>query len=68
MESVGILVVSYGSRAASFVDAFSRSSNYETKLFIADKQANPFNLERAEKHAVIPDLNSEKILEFCKGK
>ncbi|MBU4265704.1 MAG: hypothetical protein L6243_02185 [Candidatus Altiarchaeales archaeon] len=67
MESVGILVVSYGSRAASFVDAFSRSSNYETKLFIADKQANPFNLERAEKHAVIPDLNSEKILDFAKA-
>ncbi len=64
MESVGILVVSYGSRAASFVDAFSRSENYETKLFIADKQANPFNLERTEKHVVIPDLNSEKILNF----
>ena len=67
METVGILVVSYGSRAASFVDAFSRSNNYETKLFIADKQANPFNLERAEKHAVIPDLNSEKILDFVKS-
>jgi len=67
MESVGILVVSYGSRAASFVDAFSRSSNHETKLFIADKQANPFNLERAEKHVIIPDLNSEKILDFAES-
>jgi len=66
MESVGILVVSYGSRAASFVDAFSRSVNYTVKLFIADKQANPFNLERAEKHVVIPDLNSENILDFVK--
>jgi len=64
METVGILVVSYGSRAASFVDAFSRSDNYETKLFIADKQKNPFNLKRAEKHVAIPDLSPEKILNF----
>jgi len=66
MESVGILVVSYGSRAASFVDAFSRS-DYDVNLFIADKQRNPFNLERAEKHTVIPDLNPEKILDFVKA-
>ena len=67
MESVGILVVSYGSRAASFVDAFSRSDNYKVNLFIADKQKNPFNLERAEKHTVIPDLSPERILDFVKS-
>jgi len=64
METVGILVVSYGSRAASFVDAFSRSNAYETKLYIADKQKNPFNVKRAEEHRVIHDLNIDKITEF----
>ena len=62
MENIGILVVSYGSRAASIVDAFSRS-NYNVKLYIADKQKNPFNLEKAHEHVVIPDLSVDKICE-----
>lgn len=63
-ERVGVLVVSYGSRAASMVDAFSKSEKYEVELYIADKQKNPFNLEKATVHKVIPDLDIEKIVEF----
>ncbi|MHC3129829.1 MAG: ATP-grasp domain-containing protein [Candidatus Bathyarchaeota archaeon] len=66
MEKVGILVVSYGSRAAAIIDAFVRSEEYTPKLYVADKQKNPFNVKRAEKHAVIPDLNVKEILRFAK--
>ncbi len=64
VERVGILVVSYGSRAASMVDAFSRSNDYDVELYVADKQRNPFNLKRATKHLVIPDLDINKICDF----
>jgi phosphoribosylamine--glycine ligase len=66
MEKVGILVVSYGSRAAAMIDAFVRSEEYTPKLYVADKQKNPFNLKHAEKHMVIPDLNIKEILRFAK--
>jgi len=66
MEKVGILVVSYGSRAAAMIDAFKRSEEYAPKLYVADKQKNPFNLKHAEKHVVIPDLNIKKIVKFAK--
>jgi phosphoribosylamine--glycine ligase len=66
MEKVGILVVSYGSRAAAMIDAFVRSEEYAPKLYVADKQRNPFNLKHAEKHTVIPDLNVNEILRFAK--
>jgi phosphoribosylamine--glycine ligase len=65
MEKVGVLVVSYGAREAAMVDAFSRSINYKVNLYIADKQRNPFNTERAAEHVVIPDLNVEKICKFA---
>lgn len=65
MEKVGILVVSYGSREAAIVDVLTRSQNYDVELFIADKQRNPFNLKRARKHVVIPDLNSKDICKFA---
>jgi phosphoribosylamine--glycine ligase len=65
MEKVGILVVSYGSREAAMVDAFCRSLNYKVQLYIADKQRNPFNLKRAAKHVVVPDLNIEEICKFA---
>ncbi|UCG95168.1 MAG: hypothetical protein JSV92_03945 [archaeon] len=64
----GILVLSYGSRAVCTVDSFLNSDN-EVRLFIADKQANPFNVKAAEdtggKHVVIPDLDVHKILDFA---
>jgi len=66
MEKVGILVVSYGSRAAAMIDAFVHSEEYTPKLYVADKQKNPFNLKHAEKHTVIPDLNVNEILRFAK--
>lgn len=66
VERVGILVVSYGSRAVSMVDAFLRSSEYEVELYIADKQRNPFNLKVAKEHVVIPSLDAREIFKFVK--
>jgi len=66
MEKVGVLVVSYGSREAAIVDAFTRSLNYKTEIYVADKQRNPFNVKRAKEHVVISDLNVQKIAEFVK--
>ena len=65
MEKIGVLVVSYGAREAAMVDALSRSPNYKVELYIADKQCNPFNVEKATKHIVIPDLNTEAICKFA---
>jgi phosphoribosylamine---glycine ligase len=65
MEKIGVLVVSYGAREAAIVDVLSRSPNYKVDLYIADKQANPFNVERATKHVVIPDLNVTSICKFA---
>ena len=67
MEKVGILVVSYGARETAMVDALARSPNYKVELYIADKQRNPFNVEKAAKHVVIPDLNIEKICNFAEA-
>ncbi|MBE0520116.1 hypothetical protein IBX35_03635, partial [Candidatus Bathyarchaeota archaeon] len=67
MEKVGILVVSYGARAAAMVDSFKRSINYDVELYIADKQRNPFNVKKSVKHVVIPDLNAEKICKFAES-
>ncbi|HEX9262329.1 MAG TPA: hypothetical protein VF893_07355 [Candidatus Bathyarchaeia archaeon] len=60
-----MLVICYGARETAMVDAFARSPNYNVKLFIADKQRNPFNIERALKHVVIPDLDIDKICSFA---
>ncbi len=67
MEKIGVLVVSYGAREAAMVDALSRSPNYKVQLFIADKQRNPFNVEKATKHVIIPDLNIEAICKFAEA-
>jgi len=61
MERVGILVVCYGSRGAAIVDAFCRSKKYKAEIYVADKQRNPFNADKAKEHAVIPDLDVTKI-------
>jgi len=66
MEKVGILVVSYGSRAAAMIDAFVRSEEYAPKFYIVDKQNNPFNVKHAEKHTVISDFNLTEIAKFAK--
>jgi len=67
MEKIGILVVSYGARAVAMVDSFKRSTNYDVELYVADKQRNPFNVKKAVKHIVIPDLNAEKICKFAEA-
>jgi phosphoribosylamine--glycine ligase len=67
MEKVGVLVVSYGARETAMVDAFARSPNHQVELYIADKQHNPFNIKKAVKHVVIPDLNVEKICKFAEA-
>jgi phosphoribosylamine--glycine ligase len=67
MERVGILVVSYGAREAAIVDAFTRSTNYKVEIYVADKQRNPFNVERAVEHVVIPDLNVKEICKFAES-
>jgi phosphoribosylamine--glycine ligase len=66
MEKVGVLVISYGARAAAMIDAFARSQNYHVEIFVADKQRNPLNLKKAKEHVVIPDLNTEQICRFAK--
>jgi len=66
MEKVGILVISYGSRAAAMIDAFVRSEEYTPKIYVVDKQRNPFNVKYAEKHTVIPDFNLAEITKFAK--
>ena len=67
MEKIGILVVSYGSREAAMVDALARSNQYKVNIYVADKQRNPFNIQRAVKHVAIPDLNVEDITKFAEA-
>jgi len=67
MEKVGILVVSYGAREVAMVDAFTRSTNYDVEVYVADKQRNPFNIKKAVKHVVIPDLGVEEICKFAEA-
>ncbi len=67
METVGVLVVSYGAREAAMIDAFARSLEYKPEIFVTDKQANPFNMRNAAKHVVIPDLSSERICHFAQA-
>ncbi len=62
--SEGVLVVSYGARAATMVDLLDRSE-HDVDLFIVDKQKNPFNVERAEEHIVDPTLSVDTIVEFA---
>jgi len=66
MEKVGVLVVSYGSREAAMIDAFTRSQNYKTEIYVVDKQKNPFNLKKAKEHLVVSDLNIEDISKFAR--
>lgn len=68
MERVGILVISYGSREAAIIDAFTRSLNYKTEIYVADRQKNPFNVKRAREHVVISNLNVVDINKFAKRK
>jgi len=66
VEKVGVLVVAYGSRETAMIDAFARSQNYTVEIYVADKQRNPFNLEKVAKHVVIPNLDIGEICKFAK--
>ncbi|MGD0645488.1 MAG: hypothetical protein ABSA75_11340 [Candidatus Bathyarchaeia archaeon] len=67
MEKIGVLVVSYGAREVAMVDALLQSRKYQVELYIADKQRNPFNAEKAAKHIVIPNLDVEEICKFAES-
>ena len=67
MEKVGVLVVSYGSREVAMVDSFLRSKEYNVEVYVVDKQRNPFNVRKASKHVVIPDLNVKEICKFAEA-
>jgi phosphoribosylamine--glycine ligase len=67
MEKVGVLVVSYGAREVAMVDAFARSQNYLVEIYVSDKKRNPFNLKKAAKHVVIPDLDVGEICKFAEA-
>jgi phosphoribosylamine--glycine ligase len=65
MEKVGVLVVSYGAREAAMIDAFQRSLEYTTEIYVVDKQRNPFNIKKAVEHVVVPDLDINTICKFA---
>ena len=67
MEKIGVLVVSYGSREVAMVDALLRSKKYLVELYVADKQLNPFNAEKATKQMVIPSLDVQEICKFAEA-
>jgi phosphoribosylamine---glycine ligase len=67
MEKIGILIVSYGAREVAMVDALLQSKKYQVELYIADKQRNPFNAEKAAKHVVIPNLDVDEICKFAES-
>ncbi len=67
MDKIGVLVVSYGAREVAMVDALLQSKRYQVELYIADKQRNPFNAEKAAKHAVIPSLDVAEICKFAQA-
>ncbi len=66
MGKVGILVISYGSRAASLVDALSRSLNYDVSFYTACKQRDPYLASVSTEQVVIPNLDVNKIADFAK--
>jgi phosphoribosylamine---glycine ligase len=67
MEKIGVLVVSYGAREVAMVDALLQSTKYQVELYIADKQRNPFNAEKATRHIVIPNLDVVEITKFAEA-
>ena len=62
MDRVGVLIISKCLSAAAIVDTFCRSEKYKTEFFIIEKQSNPFNVERAKVHMVVPDLGIADVV------
>ncbi|MCK5631121.1 hypothetical protein KAH85_01025 [Candidatus Bathyarchaeota archaeon] len=65
MEKVGVLVVSYGARGVAMIDAIHRSLEYETKIYVVDRQRNPLSSRLAVEHVVVEDLNVNEITRFA---
>lgn len=66
MDRVGVLVVSKCLSSAAIVDMFLRSEKYAPEFYIAERQDNPFNAERAKEHRVIPGLEISEVVKFAK--
>jgi hypothetical protein len=66
MDKVGILVISKCLSSSSMVDTFLRSREYQPRLYVVEKQSNPFNLARATMHRVVPDLALPEIVRFAR--
>jgi len=65
MERVGILIISYGSRALAMVDAFSRNNKYDIEFYAACKQRDPYLAKVAKEQVVIPNLAVDEISGFA---
>lgn len=67
MDKVGVLVVSKCLSSSAIVDTFMRSEKYMPEFYIAERQANPFNVQRAKEHRVIPHLGISEVAKFASG-
>lgn len=68
MKKLGIMVVAYGSRAASIIEELIESDQ-EVSLFIADKQKNPYMIKKAKETNGIhkkTGLEVNKLVKFAK--
>lgn len=65
MDKVGILIISKSLGSSAMIDTFMRSDEYDPEFYVAESQTNPFNLDRAKVHRVIPDLNIDEIVRFA---
>ena len=66
VETVGIGIVSYGSREVAMAKAFLSSTKYNVELYIADRLRNIYNAKHAKEHVVIPTLDIKEIGAFFK--
>jgi|TARA_B100001964_G_scaffold244384_1_gene325659 phosphoribosylamine--glycine ligase len=60
---IGVLLVSYGSRAACIADSLVRSEEYEVDIYDADMQRNPFILSHSKDITV--GIEVDNILKFA---
>ncbi len=64
MEKVGVLLISYGSRAACIVDSLTKDGSYDVRIFDAGKHRNPFIDKYSDAHeATGGDI--ERIVSFA---
>jgi phosphoribosylamine---glycine ligase len=66
LDRVGILVVSKCLSSSAMVDTLLRSERYLPEVYMIEKQPNPFNVERAKHHVVVPDLNLDDVVKAAR--